>query len=565
MLSVCGGELHRDDGIYGWPMTDAPIKIGIMLDAMNGSAWVEKSISLLKALPFVQIDVIIVSGRTQSYGTDEPLPGAGWWRRVVGAVLKKIVRVRIDALPAYKSVDLSPLFIDVPRIQLNTEGMQSKEDARSCLAGRNLDIILGFGSAEPADSLYDYAKYGIWTYIFGDDKSCYGMPVGFWEVILDAPAIRSALVMQSSHFAGRRVLYQSYSPVDHWSVEQTNSQCLWRSATFPARVVKDYDIFGAQHFDHLPELSYTRNKAAASLSGMGGCGGLFNLVLHKVYSRNRERFYDLLYWEQWGLLYTLETESVRELNDYNRIVPPEDRFWADPFVIYRDGQYYIFVEEHITAREKAHISVIVMDETGRYENAGPVLERPYHLSYPHVFEYKGAFYMIPETSESQSIELYTSSDFPYKWEKVMNMKENVLAYDTTVFYRNNLWWMFANTTESRDQSSWDELSVFYADDLFSDCWKAHSKNPVVSDVRRSRPAGAVFEKEGRLYRPSQDCSRRYGYGVNINEITLLTEDDYHEQLVEEIKPADAGDIVATHTINRAHNMLVMDAQFRRRK
>jgi len=261
----------------------------------------------------------------------------------------------------------------------------------------------------------------------------------------------------------------------------------------------------------------------------------------------------------------LDAKMPGGLDAYCRIVPPDDRFWADPFVIYHHGQYYIFIEEHITGREKAHISVIVMDETGGYKNAVPVLDRPYHLSFPQVFEHEGAFYMIPETSESEAIELYTSSNFPYNWEKVMNIKERILAYDTTVLYRDNHWWLFANTTESRDQSSWDELSIFYADDLFSGCWKAHSKNPVISDVRRSRPAGAVFEKEGRLYRPSQDCSRRYGYGININEILVLTEDDYQEQVVEEIKPPDGGDIVATHTINRAHNMLVLDAQFRRRK
>ncbi len=38
---------------------------------------------------------------------------------------------------------------------------------------------------------------------------------------------------------------------------------------------------------------------------------------------------------------------------------------------------------------KGHISVIRMDEQGVYSEPVKVLERPYHLSYPFVFEWEG--------------------------------------------------------------------------------------------------------------------------------------------------------------------------------
>ena len=44
--------------------------------------------------------------------------------------------------------------------------------------------------------------------------------------------------------------------------------------------------------------------------------------------------------------------------------------------------------------------------------------------------------------------------------------ENIKAYDATVIYHKNKWWMFADVVEHEGVSSWDELFLFYSDDLF---------------------------------------------------------------------------------------------------
>ena len=78
--------------------------------------------------------------------------------------------------------------------------------------------------------------------------------------------------------------------------------------------------------------------------------------------------------------------------------------------------------------------------------------------------------------------------------------------------------MFTNIKENEGASSFDELFLFYADELLTNHWKPHPKNPVVSDVKSARPAGSLFFYNNKLYRPSQDCSFRYGYATVINEI-----------------------------------------------
>ena len=90
-------------------------------------------------------------------------------------------------------------------------------------------------------------------------------------------------------------------------------------------------------------------------------------------------------------------------------------------------------------------------------------------------------------------------------------------------------------------------------------------NPVVCDVRRARSAGRLFERHGRLYRPSQDCGQRYGWGLNLNVVERLNEIEYAERLVTKAEPAWADDVLAIHTYNCAGRLHVVDAQIRRHR
>ena len=74
-------------------------------------------------------------------------------------------------------------------------------------------------------------------------------------------------------------------------------------------------------------------------------------------------------------------------------------------------------------------------------------------------------------------------------------------------------------------------------------------NPIVSDVRRARSAGNIFLHNGKLIRPSQDCSKRYGYGIRLNEIKVLNEDEYVEDEIDFIDPGWDSKVEAVHTIN----------------
>jgi hypothetical protein len=247
------------------------------------------------------------------------------------------------------------------------------------------------------------------------------------------------------------------------------------------------------------------------------------------------------------------------MQDFHQIVPPKDRYWADPHVVLRDGSYYIFFEELPFATNKGHICVLRVDRQGRIDTPIKVLERPYHLSYPHMVEDGGELFMVPETAENRTIEIYRCTRFPDQWELAGTLMEGVCAVDATLLQRDGKWWLFANVVENAELSTWDQLFLFHSDSLAAGTWIPHPLNPIVSDVRRARPAGPIFEREGRLYRPSQDCSVRYGYGIRINQITTLTPYDYAEIESDSIWPDWDTTIIATHTLCHVGGLTVADA------
>ena len=187
-----------------------------------------------------------------------------------------------------------------------------------------------------------------------------------------------------------------------------------------------------------------------------------------------------------------------------------------------------------------------------------VLEKKHHLSYPFVFEHEGEYYMIPETAENQTIELYKSESFPFNWQWQMNLMENVTAVDATLYFHSNKWWMFVNLTENEGASSRDELFIFYSEELHSNNWQPHKKNPVVSNVKNARPAGAVFSINNKIYRPAQNSSHRYGYGLNLNHIERLNEYQYQEKTITQIEPSWEKGLLACHSFSKVNQLYVID-------
>jgi hypothetical protein len=265
---------------------------------------------------------------------------------------------------------------------------------------------------------------------------------------------------------------------------------------------------------------------------------------------------------QWQLAYRLAGHEPwsGSLAGFHRLVPPADRFWADPFPITVGGRHWIFFEELPFATGKGHISVVEVDAAGNASAPRRVLERDYHLSYPFLVEDGGQLYMVPETMQNRTIEMYRCVEFPHRWKPERVLLGELWCADATLHRDADRWWMFASSCVDGGELN-DELQLFHADSLHSE-WKPHRRNPVRSDVRGARPAGRIFRADGALYRPGQVCTPIYGAAIALNRITRLDEHGYAEEEVRRIGPADPG-LLGMHTINRAGDLSVTDVFLRR--
>lgn len=212
------------------------------------------------------------------------------------------------------------------------------------------------------------------------------------------------------------------------------------------------------------------------------------------------------------------------------------RFVADPFMVREEGAWYMFFEVMNAETEQGDIGVATSADGLRWNYDRIVLDEPFHLSYPFVFEWQGSYYMIPETGETSSIRLYRATDFPTGWTLEGTLIEGSPYVDSVVIRFEDRWWLFTTPTLGNDT-----LHLFYADELPGP-WVEHPQSPIVEgDPNIARPGGRFVVHDGKVIRYAQDDDPGYGTGVRAFEVTRLTTTSYEERLVSEDFLLDPGD------------------------
>ena len=241
---------------------------------------------------------------------------------------------------------------------------------------------------------------------------------------------------------------------------------------------------------------------------------------------------------------------------YQTLPDDSQRYYADPFLFQHQGQMHLFVEEFPYATGKGIISAAIIAADGRIGTPKIVLERPYHLSYPQVFEQDGTIYMIPETGGNRTIELFRAVDFPNQWVLEAVLVDNVLAGDATYLLHEGRHWLFASITEEGG-STWDQLGLFHAPTLHGP-WTAHVANPVLTDASAARPAGQMQVIDGKIWRCAQNCSVGYGRGITIATVDRLDTDGYAQTVHRHLPPDPAWRMQAVHSLNILDGVEVVD-------
>src|SRR5215213_9235004 len=112
-------------------------------------------------------------------------------------------------------------------------------------------------------------------------------------------------------------------------------------------------------------------------------------------------------------------------------------FVADPFMLRGDDTWYMFFEVMPTSTQLGEIGLATSNDALTWTYQRIVLREPFHLSYPHVFEWQDNYYMLPETLNAGAICLYKALDFPHGWSVVARLIDGRFA-DPSLLRFNDL-------------------------------------------------------------------------------------------------------------------------------
>ncbi len=505
------------------PSRRPPLRLGLLTDSRFARAWIIRLAKKLAALDGIEIALWI--------NAEKPAPSAA-----LTDAYAALERRLLNNVPDLRQVsDLRAALPEIPVVSpAETE----------TIAAQALDVVVCFQDEPPRAPLP--ARLGTWSW---NDIS---PAAGFQETYRRAPLTVCELSARLPN-GETKILRRAVFASDWLSATRNRHRVYLKAAATLLWALKKLALQDGELWDESadeepirPPRSFSPPQAAA-------------LVFKQAARALEKKFRPQ---ETWLVFAEREEDGLPpKQTERKKLLAPPGFYWADPVAFAKDGATYLFVEEYVRAQRRGRIVCLTLDSEARVVAREVALERPYHLSYPFVFEREGELYMIPETAARRAIEVYHCIKFPARWELCETLMPDVYAVDSTLLKRGGRWWLFANLMSEPGASSWDELHLFYAEDPLSAEWIPHPLNPLISDARAARPAGPFFEREGVLYRPSQDSSRRYGYAVNLNRVDVLNEREYAETRVEKILPR--GGLLATHTYSRANGWVFTDGVTRK--
>ena len=205
--------------------------------------------------------------------------------------------------------------------------------------------------------------------------------------------------------------------------------------------------------------------------------------------------------EKWNVAFRPASDFRRTDNPYRKIPGDAGGWYADPFLLKKDGALWLFAEYFSYRFGRGLISCCRFDAEKQCFSAWKeVLCEPFHLSYPQVFCRGEDVYMLPETGEAGQLLLYRAVSFPDRWEKCAVLQKDVRWVDATLLPDEKR--LIAYDIQGGEPHA---------------CLLASVENGrVLRDLTglrpllRSRPGGAVLVEGDNCIFPTQNCEKTYG-------------------------------------------------------
>lgn len=527
-----------------------PLRIGLLLDStIQIPAFIAKIIEDIRSSNFVRIELIVgeVTANSQSVEKNGLLYRLYLQRLDARMKPANDPLARVDAAPLLAGIEIQKMGVDQQSVQL--------------IRSKNLDVLLSFGINLP-NELGSGARFGIWS-LLPADVEYRGGPPHFWEMRQGSPITGMTLQASAGDSSQPHVLAKSlFATEKTLSVSRNRYIPYWGSTDL---IIAKLHKLHAHGWDHvlqsaLPNAAHKGQKSSYESPTNGDVlQWLAPVLLKKAFAFPFRK--EIV--QHWRIAIRVsgkqlhEPEANPDFSGFRWLEPPAGHAWADPFVFEHEGKFWAFFEDYSYQEMKAALACAEILPSGEFGPPTICLKKSgCHLSYPHVFKVGSDIFMIPESFESNSVDLYSCRKFPDDWVQETRLLEGKFV-DTTVWEHDGLWWLATTSAEPMPGAGF--LWLYYSRSLTGE-WHFHPGNPISTDIRDSRGAGQVFRSKGRLIRPSQSCAPTYGYSFALNEITELSPQRYSERRLITVNPEHWKDIAGVHTYNCAGPFEVIDGR-----
>lgn len=509
-----------------------PLRVGVVLDRNQPSPWVDALLTFLRQIPGIDVHL-----STLTHPGLSALKRPGWL---------------VDRLYSASRARFDP-FGDVAVDGTGSAALESVDAIRATGCG----VILWLAGRQDADvELRSLAKHGVFTVrLGGRDRA-----IPFWDEVANSSVTSAATIFwhDSSFAQGRAVRRAETSTSQGLFITENAEQPLVATIRMLADLCMEIQRGGSQFEERARGLAIQRLAAAAQHdypSNFEAAQFAVKKLARSTYLRwstgkKRRNWFVALRPNSGGSIIDPARLDLTGFKDVP--LPAGVDAMADPFLWEAGGSQYLLFEEVAAGQSRGRLGCVEVLRNGSYSEMKIILERPYHLSYPCVVPSNGDLFLLPETSEANRVDLYRFSRFPWELELVASPVEGVALVDTTPVFVDDRWYFFTTTIEP-----FMETLLFSATRLEGP-WSLHPCNPVSTSVKSCRSAGHLFWREGRLFRTTQDCSVRYGYGIAVNEVTKLTPHQFEERPVCHIPPIWGSGLLGTHTWNESSAFQVID-------
>jgi hypothetical protein len=187
-----------------------------------------------------------------------------------------------------------------------------------------------------------------------------------------------------------------------------------------------------------------------------------------------------------------------------------DRFFADPFILEVDDKnIVVLVEEFYYPDCKGRIAKLTVDRKNfSLIKTEPVLELETHLSFPAIFRRDNKIWIYPENSAAGKLVLYQFDVVNNKVIPASTVSAEPLT-DAVITERFGAPYLL---TTKLPADSGSVLSIYKMEQDIGG-GGGELLQTIEFKEKIARNAGGIFELDGMILRPAQDCNKGYGKGL----------------------------------------------------